>query len=144
MICNFLHYTRFFNLENGSPYLRHMDEMEEWEAMMELPLVRQPVGWPKHLSQRCGVQADLPLFQNRGLCVGINAARSVALSNWEGPSPDYPAAGVGGSQPLCWRSVSANNCPFCGGLSQSTVCRVANSVAEAICVHKAAHLKMPT
>jgi hypothetical protein len=43
MICNFLHFTHFFNLENGSPYLRNMAEMEEWEAMMELPLVWQPV-----------------------------------------------------------------------------------------------------
>ncbi len=30
-------------MENGSPYLRHMDEMEEWEAILELLLLRQPV-----------------------------------------------------------------------------------------------------
>jgi hypothetical protein len=33
---------------------------------------------------------------------------------------------------------------LCGGVSQSTVCRVVQRVSWAICQHKAAHLKLPS
>jgi hypothetical protein len=33
---------------------------------------------------------------------------------------------------------------LCGGVSQSTVCRVVQQVSWALCQHKATHLKMPS
>lgn len=125
-----------------------MDEIEEWEAMMELPLVRQPAVYDRRADHNISMSDAEFKRTYRFTKVGVLALVEMLYDQLHFPTERGRPLTVlqqvlvalnhfAGGQ---FQRTSA----LCGGLSQPTVCRVANSVAEAICAHKAAHLKMPT
>jgi hypothetical protein len=128
--------------------LRRVEEVEEFEERMEIQLVRQPVVYDRRADHmqvlntaefkrtfrfnKAGVDAlvemlydQLHIPSNRGRPLSVLQQVLVALNHFAGGH---------------FQRTSG----LCGGVSQSTVCRVVQRVSWAICEHKAAHLKMPS
>ena len=122
--------------------------MEEFEEVMDLPLVRQPQVYDRRADHMVvlnhaefkrtfrftedGVNAIAEMLHdqlhypsNRGRPLSVLQQVLVALNHYAGGQYQRTTA-------------------LCGGISQPTVCRVVEDVSWAICEHKNKFLKMPS
>jgi hypothetical protein len=129
-------------------HLRREEQVEEYEEMMDLQLVRQPKVYDRRADHMIvldhaefkrtfrftqdGVKALVTLLHdqlhydtNRGRPLSVLQQVLVALNHYAGGHFQRTTA-------------------LCGGISQPTVCRVSERVSWAICQHKGKFLKMPT
>ena len=122
--------------------------LEEWEAMMDVPLVRQPVVYDRR-ADHVVVLSDAEFKRTfRFTKAGVYALVEMLFDQLNFPTARGRPLSVLQQVLVALNHYAGGHFQrtsgLCAGLSQPTVCRTVEAVSFAICQHKAAHLKMPT